>query len=113
MRQHVEITGRTYDVGLVTFETNDGAEMDFAHALSKEWGYDGDVYLVLGCRWAAAMAGEPRVIAAVRTGDGELEEWVETMTDKYAEYGVRPIGSYVRQYFKDGQLAAAGWDGGP
>jgi hypothetical protein len=113
MGQNVESTGRTYDVGLVTFQTDDGAEMDFAHDLSEEWEYEGDVYLVLGCRWAAAMANEPKVIAAVRRPAGELEQWVEEMAGKYTHYGVEPMGSAVRQYFKDGQLAAAGYDGGP
>jgi hypothetical protein len=87
--------------------------MEFAHDLSKEWEYEGEWYLVLYCRWAAAMADGSTVIAAVRTPEGELGEWVEMMTDKYAHYGVEPIGSAVGQYFKDGQLAAAGQDGGP
>lgn len=113
MVQYIDLTDRTYDVGLVTFQTDEGAAMAFARDLSTEWEYEGDVYLVLYCRWAAAMADESRVIAAVRTPEGELEGWVEMIADKYVKYGVSPTGSAVGQYFKDGHLAAAGWDGGP
>jgi hypothetical protein len=115
MEQNVELTEREYDLGLVTYRTDDGAAMDFARDLSEQWEYEGEWYVVLGCRWAAAMADadEPTVIAAVRTRKDELEAWVEMIADKYAHYGVEPMGSTVGQYFKDGQFAAAGWDGGP
>ena len=116
MRQYEEVMVEmyeTYDVGLVTFQTDAGMAMEFARDLSEVWEYEGDVYLVLYCRWAAAMADGSTVIAAVRTPEGELDEWVEMITGKYEKYGVNPIGSAVGQYYKDGQLAAAGQDGGP
>lgn len=114
MEQNVELTEREYDLGLVTYHTDDGAARDFARDLSEQWEYEGERYVVLGCRWAAAMADESTVIAAVRKPKGELEGWVEEMVAKYQDrYGVEPMGSTVDQYFKDGQFAAAGWDGGP
>ncbi len=110
MGQKEGLTERTYDVGLVTFATEDGGARGFAEDLSKEWWYEEDVYLILGTRWAAAMEDESTVIAAVRTPEGELEGWVGMIAEKY---GVNPIGSAVDRYFKDGRLAAAGQDGGP
>jgi hypothetical protein len=56
------------------------------------------------------MADGSTVIAAVRTPEGELDEWVERIA---SDYGVEPMGSAVGQYYKDGQLAKAGYDGGP
>jgi hypothetical protein len=115
MAQYVELTERTYDLGLVTFQTDDGAQTAFAQELSTRWRYEtGDVYLVLGCRWAAAMGDERKVIAAVRTREGELDQWVDYIVEEYADdYGVEPMGSTVDQYFKDGRRTAAGWDGMP
>lgn len=113
MGQKVGLTEETYDVGLVTFTTADGQASEFAQELSAEWSYEEGVYLILGTRWAAAMEDGCTVIAAVRTREGELDEWEETIADKYDKYGVNPVGSAVDKYFKDGRLAAAGHDGGP
>lgn len=113
MGQKVGLTEKTYDVGLVTFTTADGEASEFAQELSKEWSYEEGVYLILGTRWAAAMEDGSTVIAAVRTPEGGLDEWVEMITGKYEKYGVNPTGSAVDRYFKDGLLAAAGHDGGP
>lgn len=117
MAQYVQLTDGTYDLGLVTFQTEDGAAMAFAEELSRDWEYpqENNVYLVLGCRWAAAMQSGDKVIAAVRTPAGELDAWVQAVVGnkRYRSFGVSYIGSAVEQYFKDGRLAAAGLDGGP
>ncbi len=114
MEQDVGQTGRTYELGLVTFQTDEEQANLFAQELSTERELEDDVYVVLYCRWAAAMVGGNTVIAAVRTREGELDQWVDDMTAKYQrKYGVSKINCTVDQYYMAGRLAAAGWNGGP
>jgi hypothetical protein len=111
MGQYIQATDTTYDVGLVTFQTAAGDAREFAKALSEEWGYEeGDHYLILGVRWAAAMGDESTVIAAVRKPEGALEDWVRMIA---GNYGVTLIGSTVDRYYKDGRITAAAHDGMP
>ncbi|MBM3134761.1 MAG: hypothetical protein FJZ89_05625 [Chloroflexi bacterium] len=100
-------------LALVVARTQPGWAANVARAASKMWNYPlDDVYLVLGVRWAAAVADGEHVVLAMRAEDeGQLGRRIAEI--KEIPGVVNPTEYVIAQYYKDGRPAATGHNGLP
>lgn len=105
-------TIQNYLHALVIVHTEEGKAREVAQRLSQDWHYaPGEEYLVMGVRWAAAMASRSVVILSARfANEFELQEYRRIVE---ALGKTNPSPEIVDQYYKDGRVCSPPHDGLP